>query len=114
MNEIIKELMTQIGRAETSIRADVKFPHIKARVGGVGGVGDVGGVALTKSKLLSKVASVDPSGDSISKDVAIDMGVVDVDVDVKAPKFSKFGIKVLPDLKFKNQKTAKVINYNYN
>ena len=78
-------------------------------------MGGVGGVALTKSKLLTK-ANVESSGAPINKDVAIDMNVgdvnldldVDVDADVKAPRFSKFGIKVLPDKKFKNQKTAKV------
>lgn len=82
----------------------MKFPLVKARMGGVGGVS---GVALTKSKLLTK-ASVESSGASINKDVAIDINVGEAGVDAKAPRFSKFGIKVLPDIKFKNQKTAKV------
>ena len=93
----------QIGRPETSIRANVKIPYLKARMSGVGGAG---GVALTKSKMLTK-ASVE-SGASINTDVAIDMGDIGVDVDAKTPSFSKFGVKVLPDLKLKNQKTAKV------
>ena len=98
-------LLLQVGRADAALRADVKIPSLSAQLAGG---------ALIKSKMQTKANlevelphGPDAKMKSAAKDVTVDVGDIsvappDVSLTVDKPsKFAKFGIKVLPDFKFR-------------
>ncbi|KAI9552138.1 hypothetical protein GHT06_022475 [Daphnia sinensis] len=102
--------LSKVGRADVTVRADMRIPSLAGHVSG----------GLAKSKLLGKanldmdvptVPDIKLKGGNIkpaSANVVLDAGDISVAppnvslaIDPRPPKVSKFGIKVLPDLKFK-------------